>query len=191
MVKGVGFDLAEHAEAQGELQKETQERLREFEKELDGWLEKMCAVNMTLRDKLRSSKKISREAAPRAKPATSQALARPASAAVDDYKASIEKLLQGSLDALGDKLSDRIMNMLKEVKNLGGSMREAKMAEIRDAAQAERVDLASLFLYEKVESNLGKEGLKVDEKKSRGIGSILEKLKKMKGGQDAGKTGRV
>ena len=138
----------------------------------------MCSGNVLLRDKMRSGTEAPAQAAHPETPPSCPSPAQPPAATADDYKASIEKLLQGSLDVLGDRLSDRIMSMLKELKTMGGPMREAKMTEIRDAAQSEHVDLAKLFLYEKVESNPGTEGLKVEEKKGGGDSPDLDRLKR-------------
>ncbi|MDD5217843.1 MAG: hypothetical protein PHN49_03205 [Candidatus Omnitrophica bacterium] len=167
-----------------EYQKETGEKLQTLAKDLDGWFEEMCAVHIALSGKLKTKSKKAPESkhqesvqAPVAAPVP---VAQPAA---EDYKAVIEKLLQGSIEALGDKLSGRIMAMLQELKTVSDPMRETKLKEIHEAAQSEHVDLARLFLYEKVESNLGKEGIQIDEKKSKGIGSILDKLKKLKEGQ--------
>lgn len=98
---------------------------------------------------------------------------------LDDFKIYIEKLLQGSLEAATDKISDRIMLMLKELKGLAGTAREAKIQEIREAAASEMVDLSTLFTHEEAQSNLGEVG--VEEKESKGIDSSLEKLRKMRG----------
>ena len=194
MIKSLDIDLGKVVASQGESQKEIQATVRELEKELDGWLAEMCSINVTLRDKVKARTAVSPlpSTAPAAGPSSvaqmppvpAQSVPVQASGIPgEDYKASIEKLLQGSIDSLGDKLYDKIMNMLKELKTMGGPMREYKMAELQHAAQSEHVDLASLFLHEKVESNLGSEGLKVDEVKGTGVGSILDKLKKMKGGK--------
>ena len=203
MSRGLDLDLATEMAAQSETQKEIQASVLELEKELDTWLAEMCSINVTLRDKVKARAAIMQETArpqmppmPPSEPTlvqppvaqTTPTPAQPvpvqASAGLgEDYKASIEKLLQGSIDSLGDKLSEKILGLLKELKTMGGPMREYKMSELQHAAQSEHVDLASLFLHEKVESNLGSEGLKVEETKGTGIGSILDKLKKMKGGK--------
>jgi len=187
MTRDSNASLAERVEALSADQKETAEKLQLLGKDLDGWSEEMCAVHIALSGKLKTKLKKPAEIKP-PEPA-SAAVPAPVQAAppaAEDYKAIIEKLLQGSIEALGDKLSGRIMAMLQELKTVSGPMRETKLQEIHEAAQSEHVDLAGLFLYEKVESNLGKEGIQIDEKKSKGIGSILDKLKKLKegGGDD-------
>lgn len=98
---------------------------------------------------------------------------------LDDFKSYIEKLLQGSLEAASDKISDRIMHMLKELKGLAGSAREAKLQELREVAESEMVDLSQLFTHEEVQSNLGEVG--VEEKESKAIDSSLAKLRAMRG----------
>lgn len=97
----------------------------------------------------------------------------------DDFKGFIENILQGSLEAVGDKISDRIMSMIRELKGLSGAEREAKIQKIKEAAENDMVDLSSLYLREKVQSNLSDVG--VDEKESEGIELNLEKLRKLRG----------
>lgn len=183
--------LAERVASLDDFRKEAESKLQTLEGELDKWLEEMCSAGVELRERLKTkilpASQASHAQAPSVTLTLPPAPVTPSSA--EDYKASIEKLLQGSMDALGDKLSGKILAMLNELKTMGGPLREAKMAEIRDAAQAEHVDLAGLFLHEKIESNLGKEGVKIEEKKTKGIGSILDKLRKLKGGTDRDKTG--
>lgn len=189
MDKGSDINVAERVDAITSFQKEALEKLHMLDGELGTWFEEICAANILLSNK----RKARGPAAPPPKagpqPAAAQVLAAQGQPTGEDYKASIEKLLQGSIDALGDKLSDKIVGMLKELKTMAGPVREAKISEIWNAAQSEHVDLAAMFLHEKVESNLGADGLKIEEKKTQGIGSILDKLKKLKGGEGAGKTG--
>lgn len=97
----------------------------------------------------------------------------------EDFKAFVEKILQGSLEAVGDKLSDKILGMIRELKGLAGAERDAKIQQIKEAADGGVVDLSSLFINEEVQSNLGEVG--VEEKESKGIESSLEKLRKMRG----------
>ena len=97
-----------------------------------------------------------------------------------DFKALLEKLLQGSLEHLGDKISGRIMDKLKELKETSGPQREVKIKELKEVADSETVDLTKLF-HEKIESNIDQIG--VDEKESKGIDKSLEKLRKMKEGK--------
>ena len=99
----------------------------------------------------------------------------------DDFKGFIEKILQGSLEAVGDKISDRIMNMLRELKGLAGAEREAKIQQIKEAAESDMVDLSSLYIHEKMQSNLSDVG--VEEKESKGIESSLEKLRNLRSGK--------
>lgn len=98
---------------------------------------------------------------------------------IEDFKGYIEKLLQGSLETIGDKVSDRIMSMLKELKSLAGTDREAKIQQIRETAASEMADLSALFKHEEIQSNLGELG--IEEKESKGINSSLEKLREMRG----------
>ena len=195
MDKDSNINVAERVEAISRFQNEAQAKLHGLDGELGNWFEEICNANILLSEKLRAhtvrATRQNSDAPVVLAPAVASAApitAAQAQPAGEDYKASIEKLLQGSMDALGDKLSDKILGMLKELRTMAGPVREAKMSEIWTAAQSEHVDLASMFLHEKVESNLGGEGLKIEEKKTSGIGSILDKLKKMKSG-DSGKTG--
>ncbi len=96
----------------------------------------------------------------------------------ENFEKNLEKLLQGSLDALGDKISDKILNMLKELKGMAGPGRDIKVKEIKAAADSQLVDLSSLFMHEKVESNI--EEIGVDEKEAKGVDKSLEKLRQMR-----------
>lgn len=104
----------------------------------------------------------------------------------EDFKALLEKLLQGSLDGIGDKISQRILDKLNDLKGLTGASREAKIQEIKQAADAEMVDLSKLF-GEKIESNI--EDIGVEEKETKGISKSLERLRKMKGNRKIDDTG--
>lgn len=108
------------------------------------------------------------------------ALASGPAMSLEDFKGYIEKLLQGSVEAVGDKVSNKIAAMLKDLRSLSGAAREAKIQQIQDAAISESVDLSSLFKHEQenVQSNLGELG--VEEKESKGIDSSIEKLRKMR-----------
>ena len=104
----------------------------------------------------------------------------------DDFSAHLEKLLEGSLEHLGDRISQDIFNMLKELKQTTGVAREAKIKELKEVAGPELVDLSRLFLRGKLESNIGE--MRVEEQEAEGIDKSLEKLREMKGGK-AGGTG--
>lgn len=104
--------------------------------------------------------------------------ARPSVVDTEKLEKSLEKLLQGSLDALGDKISDRLLNMMKEFKGLAGPGREDKIKEIKAVADTELVDLSSLFMNVKVKSNIQEVG--VDEREAKGIDKSLKKLRQMR-----------
>jgi hypothetical protein len=181
MENAAGQSLSERVRAIDADQSEMRGKLKTQEEALNKWLEDMCEAGIALNTRLSSrhaGSPAKAEVLQSADAVSAKTEEQPGKA---DYQASIEKLLQGSIDALGDKLSERIVGMLRELKTMAGPMREAKISEIWNAAQSEHVDLAGLFLHEKVESNLGADGLKVEETKGKGIGSILDKLKKMKG----------
>lgn len=95
----------------------------------------------------------------------------------EDFKALLENLLKGTLEGLGDKISQNILLKLKDLKGLTGETREAKMQELKEAADAELIDLSKLF-YEKIETNIEEIGL--EEKETKGIDKNLQKLRKIK-----------
>ncbi len=93
-------------------------------------------------------------------------------------EANFEKVLQGSLDALGDKLSDKLLNMMNELKSMVGPKRTGMMKKIKAAADFELVDLSNLFAHDEIKSNIQEIG--IDEKEAKGIDKSLEKLQQMK-----------
>lgn len=97
----------------------------------------------------------------------------------EDFKIFIERILQGSLEAAGEKLSGKIMNMIGELKGLAGTERDAKLRQIKEAADTNPIDLSTLYTHEAVKSNLGEVGL--EEKESKGFESSLDKLRQMRG----------
>ncbi|MBF0503589.1 MAG: hypothetical protein HQL14_00665 [Candidatus Omnitrophica bacterium] len=112
-------------------------------------------------------------------PGTPVSAAPAAGMTLEEFKTHMAAILQGSLDAVSDKLSDKIAGMLKDLKTLSGPAREYKLREIQEAAGFESVDLSKLYVHEDVQSNLGDIG--VEEKESKGIDSTLEKLRRLKG----------
>ncbi len=90
----------------------------------------------------------------------------------------LEKALQGSMDAIGDKLSGKLMAMMKDMQVSGGSVSPAQMQQFNKAAQEEAVDLSAIFSHTDVKSNIDNVGL--EEKEVKGVDSALEKLKKMR-----------
>ena len=99
----------------------------------------------------------------------------------EDFKAMLEKLLQNPMEDLGDKISRKILEKLKDLKGVSGRAREAKIKELKDLADDELVDLSKLF-REKVESNI--EDIGVEEKETKGIDKSLERLRRMRQGKD-------
>ena len=95
-----------------------------------------------------------------------------------DFKLFIEKTLQGSLEAAGDKISDKIKNMIRELKGLQGTEREAKIQQIKEAADIDTVDLSKLCIHEQAKSNLA--DVRIEEKESKGIESSLVKLRQLR-----------
>ena len=95
-----------------------------------------------------------------------------------DPTAQMEKLLQGTLDVLGDKISDRLMAMLKDLKSLPVDMRASRIQEVKQAADAELIDLSGLYKHEHVQSNI--EDVGVTETESKSIDKNLEKLRQLR-----------
>jgi len=95
-----------------------------------------------------------------------------------DPTAQMEKLLQGTLDVLGDKISDRLMAMLKDLKSLPVEARMTRIQEVKQAADAELIDLSGLYKHENVRSNIDDVG--VTETESKGIDKNLEKLRQLR-----------
>ena len=98
-----------------------------------------------------------------------------------DPVTQLERMLQGSLDVLGDKISNRLMATLKELRSLPVEMRAAKIQEVKQMADAELVDLSALYKHEPVESNIEEVG--VHEKESKGMDTNLEKLRALRRGK--------
>ena len=104
----------------------------------------------------------------------------------EEFKEVLERLLQGSLDQLGDKISQKILNKLKDLKGVSGPVKESKIRELKELADSEMLDLSKLF-SEKVKSNIRDIGVK--EKETKGIDESLKKLREMREGKDSGKEG--
>jgi len=149
-------------------QEELHQEVISMETLLNKSSDNMKTVNIRLKDLL-SKKSSSDKPIPSAASNTSPDV---------DMNAQLEKLLQGSLDALGDKLSDKMLNMMSELKTLSGPMRTVKMREIKETADAELVDLSSLFAHQEVQSNI--EDVGVDEQEVKGMDSSLDKLRAMR-----------
>jgi len=115
-------------------------------------------------------------------PAAPAVAAAPAPAAMtlEDFKLHMGEILKGSLDAVSDKLSDRISNMLKELGTLSGPAREMRIQEFKQSGEYDMVDFSSLYSHsaEQVTSNLKDVG--VEEKETKSIDSTLERLRKMR-----------
>ncbi|MBF0254110.1 MAG: hypothetical protein HQL11_03165 [Candidatus Omnitrophica bacterium] len=96
-------------------------------------------------------------------------------------KEYFEKILSGSLESMGEKLSSRLVDMLKDIQVSSGHVREAKMHQLRQVAEEENIDLSALFKHVEVESNLG-HGTEIEEEETKGISDTLEKLRKLREG---------
>ncbi len=158
-------------------------RLDRIQQSLNGLEEEMRAVEASTKELINSIdfasqqlKKIEKK--PKATTVEGLSAGGPA-ITLEDFKAHIDKILQSSLETVSNKISDKILNMLQELKTLQGTAREVKIQEIKDAAASEMVDISSLYMHEEVQSNLGEVG--VDEKESKGIDSSLERLRKLRG----------
>ena len=162
-------ELTGKAERVRASQNRLDEELLALGRQLDGLMEDADSVNTRLK-KLKSQAGTSRPKSPEEKIPDSE----------DGFTRQLEELLRGSLQHLEERLSQRIVDMLKEVKETAGPLREAKIKEIRAAVDAQNVDLSRLFIHEKVESNINEIG--VEEKEAQGIDRNIEKLRKMKKG---------
>ncbi|MEI6437161.1 MAG: hypothetical protein WCO69_00250 [Candidatus Omnitrophota bacterium] len=102
---------------------------------------------------------------------------------LDDFKLHMGEILKGSLDAVSDKLSDRISGMLKELGTLSGPARAMRIEEFKQSGEYEMVDFSSLYAHsaEQVTSNLKDVG--VEEKETKGVDSTLERLRKLRAGK--------
>lgn len=96
-----------------------------------------------------------------------------------EFTEILERLLQGSLEGLGDKISRKILDKLKGLRALSGPEREDGVRELKELADSEAVDLSALF-SEKVKSNI--QDIGVEEKETKGIDEGLRKLREMRGG---------
>ena len=171
------------SESVSKLKKRIDE-IRGSQETLDGelisievWLDGLIGDMDSLNERLRDFK--SRKNAAKSWPAK----AAPDSAG-DDFKGQLEKLLLGSMEGLENRLSERILKMLKELKGAVGPARAAKMREIKEAVDEEVVDLSRLFVDEKIESNIDEIG--VEEKESKGIQKSLDRLRRMREGKKDG-----
>ncbi|MBF0489561.1 MAG: hypothetical protein HQL15_02950 [Candidatus Omnitrophica bacterium] len=153
------------------------ESLFSMEEDLNSSLRNECALNDKLKEAL--SKKRSQNGK-HATPSISVggAAQQPTTEPVVDQNAQMEKLLQGTLDVLGDKISDRLMAMLKDLKSLPVEMRTARIQEVKQAADAELVDLSGLYKHQEIQSNI--EDVGVTETEAKGIDKNLEKLRKLR-----------
>jgi len=156
------------------------ELLYSMEGDLKKSLEDECSLNARLKDLL--AKKSAGNGKHLGGIASPEAIAQnPVSEPVDPT-AQMEKLLQGTLDVLGDKISDRLMGMLKELKTIPMEMRASRIQEVKQTADAELIDLSGLYKHEHVESNI--EDVGVTETESKSIDKNLEKLRQMRQGKD-------
>lgn len=94
----------------------------------------------------------------------------------EDFEKMLEKLLEGPLQNLGNKISQRILDKLKDLKSASYDVRKSKIKELKELAASEEVDLSGLF-REKIRSNLEDTG--IEEREIKGIDKSLERLRKM------------
>ncbi len=160
-------DLSERVEGMRKSQSDLDGELLYTETWLDQLIDNMDSVNRNL--KQAKSGKVSSEPEP---------VSKKVHMSEEDFKTQLEKLLEGSLEHLGDRISDKILNMLREVKETSGLTRVRKIKEFKEIAESELVDMSKLFLHEKLESNI--EQIGVEEKESMGIDKSLKKLREMK-----------
>ena len=152
------------------------ELLFSMEGDLNKSLEDQCALNARLKELL--ARKTAGNGKHSGIVVSAEAIAQNPVPETVDPTVQMEKLLQGTLDVLGDKISDRLMAMLKDLKSLPVEMRASRIQEVKQAADAELVDLSSLYKHEHVESNM--EDVGVTETESKGIDKNLEKLRQLR-----------
>jgi len=147
-----------------------------MEGDLKKSFEDECALNKRLKELL--SKKIAGNGKHPGPGASTEAILQEPVTEVVDPTAQLEKLLQGTLDVLGDKISERLMGMLKEFKALPVDMRASRIHEVKQVADAELIDLSGLYKHEQVQSNIDDVG--VTETESKSIDKNLEKLRMLR-----------
>lgn len=152
--------------------KESQEALDKELLAIEAWLDELGHDADAVNSRLRAAK--AGKAAVKQEP--------PSAPPEEDFKSQMEKLLQGSLEHLEDRLSHRILNMLKDLKDVKGPAREMKLKEFKAAVDDGVIDLSGLFIHDKLESNIGEIG--IEEKESKGIQKSLDRLRKMRTGDD-------
>lgn len=92
----------------------------------------------------------------------------------------LEKLLQESIGRLEERLSENMLEALKELRDAAGPVREVKSEEFGAPADGKQVDLSAVLVPDRVESNI--EELGIEETESKGVDRSLEKLRGMKDG---------
>ncbi|HBR14192.1 MAG TPA: hypothetical protein DD723_01425 [Candidatus Omnitrophica bacterium] len=162
-----------------QVRNELEEDLKRTELSLNEFIGSMDAVGQRLK---RIKAEPSRAAAPNPPPAP----ASPTGMTLDEFKTHMGSILQGSLDAVSDKLTDKIAAMLKELGTLSGPAREIKIREYQQSGEYDTVDFSSLYKNQEVQSNLGEVG--VEEKESKGIESSLERIRQLRGKPKPGNT---
>ncbi|MCX5667132.1 MAG: hypothetical protein NTY34_02320 [Candidatus Omnitrophica bacterium] len=164
-------ETAYNVEASSGKIKESQGALDRELLAIEAWLDELGHDADVVNAKLREAKAH--------KPAIKQ---EPKTAMPEEYfEAQLEKLLQGSLEHLGDRLSQRILDMLKDLKEVEGPARETKLKELKAAVDDEVVDLSGLFTHDKLESSINEAGeAGIDEKESKGTKKILNSLRTTK-----------
>jgi len=184
VIKNLSKKITDMKESQAQLH----EGLLSMETSLNQSLKEMEDVNKGLKDLL-VQKRVAKVKAPQGPTpniavttTTTEAVGQAAPATGEQVSADqIEKLLAGSLESMGDKLSEKLMKMMKDMQATAGPMRAVKMKEFQAAADEEMIDLSSLYSHTEVKSNIAEVG--VDEKQTKGVDSALEKLRKMRKGK--------
>jgi len=149
-----------------EAQNELDRALASMEGQLDAYIQTVEAVHSRLN-----------APAPQAAIDASGTVAAKPNLSEEDFKARLERLLEGSLENLGDKISQKIVNQIKDLKGLVGPDRDTKIRQIKEYADYESVDFSAVF-QDKIESNIDEIG--VEEQEAKGVDKSLEKLRKMK-----------
>jgi phage shock protein A len=169
---GMIKSLFERAESIKTPQLVLEKEVALLEAELEGLIDSMDSLKSHLRDI-------------QSKPQTEAVQDKPRMSE-EDFRDVLERLLHGSLEELGDRISQRILDKLKDIKGLSGRARETGIRELKEMAGSELVNLSRLFNQE-VKSNIHDIG--VEEKETKGIGEGLSRLREMrrqKGGERRG-----
>ncbi|MBF0123395.1 MAG: hypothetical protein HQL21_08355 [Candidatus Omnitrophica bacterium] len=166
--------LSKRLEGIRSLRNELDEDLMMAELSLNEFIGSLDAVGLRLK-RIQAQPKKAVESSPLP---VASAPAAPGGMTLDEFKTHMGSMLEGSLDKVSNKLSDKIQAMLKELGTLSGPAREVRIREYQESGEYASVDFSSLYKDQKVQSNLGEVG--VEEKETKSIDANLERLRKLR-----------